>query len=75
MTTITIPQKVSQKNIDLVAIPRKEYEQLLRLRFERIPEIELTPTQKKRLAQARANMAKGNYLTLDELEHKLGITH
>ena len=75
MTTITIPRKVSQENFDLVAIPRKEYEELLLLRLGKIREVGLTGTQKKKLAQARANMAQGNYLTIDELEQKLGITH
>ncbi len=75
MTTITIPKNISPKSTDLVAIPRKEYEELLRVRLRRIPEVELTRIQKKKLAQVRANMAKGTYLTIDELEQRLGVAH
>ena len=74
MATITLSTKLTKENEDFVAIPRKEYEEFLRLRLTKTPEIELTPTQKKRLAEARSSMAKGNYLTIDELEQKLGIT-
>jgi len=74
MTTITLPKKLTRASEDLVAIPRKEYEEFLRLRLERIPEVRLTSIQKKHIDQARARMAKGNYLTIDELEQKLGIT-
>lgn len=75
MTTITFSKKPTKENEDFIAIPRKEYEEFLRVRLEKIPEVELTPIQKKRLIQARANMEKGNYITIDELEQKLGITH
>jgi len=74
MTTITIPKKVSPKDTDLIAIPRKEYEELLRIRLGKIPEVELNATQKKQIAQARKNIAKGNFLTLDELKQKLGLS-
>lgn len=73
MATITLSAKLTKENEDFVAIPRKEYEEFLRLRLERIPEIELTSTQKKQIAQARKNIAKGNFLTLDELKQKLGL--
>jgi len=73
MTTITLSKKLTRENEDLVAIPRKEYEEFLRLRLDRIPEVKLTPTQKKHIDEARKNMAKGNYLTIDELERKLGL--
>ena len=74
MATITLSKKLTRENEDFVAIPRKEYEELLRIRLERIPEVELTRAQKKHIDEARARMAKGNYLTIDELERKLGIT-
>jgi len=73
MTTITLSKKLTRENEDFIAIPRKEYEELLRLRLEKIPEVKLTPTQKKHIDEARKNMAKGNYLTIDELERKLGL--
>ena len=73
MTTITLSKKLTKAYEDLVAIPRKEYEELLHLRLDKIPEVELTATQRKQIAQARKNIAKGNFLTLDELKQKLGI--
>jgi len=73
MATITLPKKLIKENDDLVAIPRREYEEFLRLRLEKIPKVKLTSTQKKHIDEARKNMAKGNYLTIDELEQKLGI--
>ena len=51
-----------------------DHEEFLRLRLERIPEVRLTPIQKKHIEQARKNIAKGNYLTLDELKQKLGLS-
>ncbi len=75
MTTITIPKNVLPKTVDLIAIPRKEYEEFLRLRLERMREVELTPAQKKGIALARKNIANGNYFTLDELKQKLGFSH
>ena len=74
MTTITLSRKLTKENEDLVAIPRKEYEEFLRLRLERFPEVRLTPTQKKHIEEARREMAKGNFLTLDELKQKLGLS-
>jgi len=74
MTTITLPKKLTRSSEDLIAIPRKEYEEFLRLRLERIPEVKLTPTQKRHIEEARREMAKGNFLTLDELKQKLGLS-
>jgi len=75
MTTITLSKKLTRENEDLVAIPRKEYEEFLRLRLDRIPEVKLTSIQKKHIDEARKRIAKGNYLTIDELEQKLGIAN
>lgn len=72
MNTITIPRRMAAQG-DLVIAPRKEYEDLLYRCLEKAPEIELISLQKKKLDQARKNMARGNYLTIDELERKLGI--
>ena len=73
MSTITIPKRMAAQD-DLLIVPRKEYEDLLRRCLKKAPEaIALTPTQKRKLAHARKNMARGNYLTINELEHKLGF--
>ena len=70
MNTITIPRNLI-KNDDLVIVPRKEYEKLLSSRL--IPEFQPTTAEKKDLARARKNRAQGNFLTIDELKHKLGF--
>lgn len=58
---------------ELVVIPRQEYEELLKVKLERIKEVKLTPVQKKAIAAAQKRIARGEFLTLDELETKLGI--
>ncbi len=62
MATITLSRKLVKENEDLVAIPRKEYEEFLRLRLERIPEIGLTLTQKKRLADGLQDIKAGRVI-------------
>ena len=70
MKAITIPKKLAQKD-DLVVIPRKEYESLLQLK--KIREYTPTAAEKKALERARRNFAKGNTMTLEELENEVGI--
>ena len=72
MNTITIPRNLI-KNDDLVVLPRKVYEKLLATRS--IPEFQSTAVEKADLVKARKNRAKGNFLTINELKHKLGITN
>jgi len=72
MTTITIPKKIT-KGEELVIIPRKEYKEFLRLQ-KAIPLIKLTPPQKRELEQAREEYKRGEYITLSQLEHELGVT-
>lgn len=70
MTTVTIPRKLT-KGAELVVIPREEYETLRIL--GRVREFTPTPVQRRALARARANRARSNVLTVDELKQKLGI--
>ena len=73
MTTITIPNKNTKAN-ELVAIPREEYEEFSRWRKgEAIREFTPTAAQKKDLRDARKENAKGEYVTLEQLDHELGI--
>ena len=75
MTTITIPQKLIKD--DLVIIPRKEYEKLLKSYLEQSKkqkEVILTSSQKDRLKKARKNLTQGKFLTLYDLKQKLGFT-
>ncbi len=62
MTTITLSRKPIKENEDFVAIPRKEYEEFLRLRLDRIPEVRFTPTQKKRLAEGIDDIKQGRVI-------------
>ena len=71
MVNVTIPKKLAQKG-DLVVIPRREYESLVRLR--KMKEFSPTVTQKRALIRAEANLKKGKTLSFDELSRKLGLT-
>jgi hypothetical protein len=75
MTTITIPKKNSKAK-ELVAIPREEYEELLDIKknVEMVKEFIPTAAQKKDLTEARKEYEKGEYITLEQLDHELGIT-
>lgn len=73
MKVFTIPKALTAKD-DLVILPRREYEKLLECtRQSREKEIELTPAQKRRLKQGRANFVQGKTLTVYELRKKLGF--
>ena len=72
MVNVTIPKKLAQKG-DLVVIPRREYESLVRLR--KMKEFSPTVTQKRALIRAEANLKKGKTLSFDELSRKLGFTN
>lgn len=82
MTTITIP-RATVKDKELVAIPRKEYENYLRLR-KVIPVIKKkrisayktfkpTKAELKELKEARDEYRRGKTMTLYELRQKLGF--
>lgn len=74
MTTITIPKEIA-KNKDLIAIPRSIYEDFLdwQKKIKSVKTFTLSAKQKKILEKSRGELKKGNYLTIDELRHKLGI--
>lgn len=76
MATITIPKNLI-KNDDLIIIPRKEYEEFYQWKEAARTFKTFTPTaaQKKDLARARKNRAQGNFLTINELKHKLGFAN
>ncbi|MCH7552368.1 hypothetical protein IIB49_03195 [Patescibacteria group bacterium] len=69
---ITIPKELAKKG-DLVIIPRKEYEGLV-LRQKIVPVVKMTSAQKRDLKEARKEFARGEYVTLEQLENELGIT-
>ena len=76
MTTITLPTGTAT-HTDLVAVPRRNYEDFLlwQKTIKSAKTFEPTPKEKKELAQARKNFAAGKSLTIDELGHALGIEH
>ena len=69
---ITIPKELAKKG-DLVIIPRKEYEGLV-LRQKIVPVVKMTSAEKRDLKEARKEFARGEYVTLEQLENELGIT-
>lgn len=72
MNVITIPKNLVQRD-DLVILPRKEYENLLRLK--RIKEFTPTAAQKKALLKAENNFKQGKTLSYNGLVRKLGFTN
>ncbi|MFY9492961.1 MAG: hypothetical protein WAP55_00530 [Minisyncoccia bacterium] len=66
--------KTASKNKDFVTIPRETYEEFLI--WEKTKSVKtFTPTaaEKRALARGRRNFAKGNYVTLKQLKHELGV--
>ena len=73
MNVITIPKKLVKKD-DMVIIPRKEYELLLQRQPKVIPVVKLTTAEKRAIARSEKEFSRGEYITLEELEHELGGT-
>ena len=71
MRTVIIPKALAQEG-ELVLIPRKEYEALLRLK--KVREFQPTATQKRALAIAQRNLKKGKTLTYGAFAQALGVT-
>ena len=69
---VTIPKELAKQG-DLVVIPRKEYEGLVR-RQKIVPVMKMNAAQKRDLEEARKEYARGEYVTLEQLEGELGIT-
>ncbi|MFY9462160.1 MAG: hypothetical protein WAP51_03085 [Candidatus Sungiibacteriota bacterium] len=63
---ITIPKG------EFVLIPRKKYEALLHKKVKFISVVKLTPVEKRAIAKSEKELARGQYLKLDELEYELG---
>lgn len=74
MSIITIPREFIKEK-ELVLIPRRELEELLKLSKKAAGTIELNSMQKKALKSTRQNKKKGNFLTLNEFKAKLGLTN
>ena len=75
MTTITIPKGINT-SAELVAVPRRNYEDFLawQKKIKSAKTFEPTPKDLREITQAREEIASGDYITIDELRHELGIT-
>jgi len=73
MATITVPNELA-KSKDLVAVPRNTYEEFLAWlkRIKSAKTFKPTKAELKALARGRKNFARGNYVTLEELQNELG---
>ena len=66
MATVTIPKEITQ-GAELVVVPRTEYDTFLRWRRLAAKTFTPTPAQRRDLARARKEFARGEYVRLDEL--------
>lgn len=72
MTTITIPKK-EHKEGELIAIPRKEYENYLEIR-KLIPIVKMSPAEKREWIRAKNDYLTGKYITFGKFKRELGST-
>ncbi|MEK7541235.1 MAG: hypothetical protein AAB533_00025 [Patescibacteria group bacterium] len=74
MPTITIPKNITIDQ-DLIAVPGRLYNEFVEWqeKIKSVRTFKPTAAEKRALARARKNLAKGKYLTLVELEHALGF--
>lgn len=72
MSTITVPQALSQNN-DLIAVPRRTYVEFLawQKKIKSAKTFKATPSERKAISRGRRNFAAGKYVTLEELQHEL----
>lgn len=81
MPTLTIPKEIIEKKDELILVPRREYEELLRLRtsteslrahfLRRFSEVAPTYAELRALKRGREAMKRGDYITYDQLTHVL----
>ena len=64
-----------QREKDLVLIPRNEYETLVRIKQKGISQVSLTRKQERAIAQSRRELAKGEFLTFNELAAYVAHSH
>jgi hypothetical protein len=72
MTVITIPKHLAKAG-DLVLVPKKEYQALVKTHLSEIKEATFTARQKKVVQEARKRIDAGDFLTVNEIKEKLGI--
>ena len=72
MATITIP-KVAERNKELIAVPRKIYEEFIawQKKIKSVRTFKPTAAEKRAIEKGRREIARGEYVTLEELRHEL----
>ncbi|MBU2579289.1 hypothetical protein KKA09_04220 [Patescibacteria group bacterium] len=70
MNTITIPKELAGTG-DLIIVPQKEYEELLKLRTKKVSEVELTVSQKRILKKAKEEFEKGECLNWEKVRYTI----
>ena len=76
MTTITIPKILfGQQKQKLVAVPTATYKEFLTWQREAraLKTFKPTTAEKRELARAEKNFARGNYIKWSDLKHELGL--
>ena len=75
MATITLPEEFAERK-DLVAVPRKTFEEFIAWQKKLKSARTFTPTaaEKKALARARKNRARRKSMPLHELRHTVETT-
>ena len=66
---ITIPKQLLEKG-ELIIIPRKEYEDYLRIK-KIIPLVKASSSERGAIKEGRKEIKSGNYLTLKQLRNEL----
>lgn len=74
MPTVTIPKELHTHK-DLVAVPRRAYEEFLmwQKKIKSAKTFKPTLHEKKVLARTRKEFAEGKYITLAQLKHELEL--
>jgi hypothetical protein len=71
MSVITIPKQLMREK-ELVLIPKKEYDEFLGLK-KVIKTVKPNAAEKRVIERGRRAVAKGDFVTLDELKKELGL--
>lgn len=69
MNIITIPQKIAGKD-DLIVVPRRQYERLVRFWASAEP---ITRRERHAIKKGFREIKRGQFLTSRQLKHELGL--
>lgn len=68
--TLLNPKSITRER-EFVLIPKKEYEDL---RERAVPEVTLTPRERRMVARGRREVARGEWVSLSDLSYVVGRT-